>query len=37
MVAMAGFFTQSFVTGEGPVANLFAHISDPGHINFFSQ
>jgi len=36
MVAMAGFFTQAFVTKEGPLANLFAHIADPGHVNFYS-
>ncbi len=37
MVAMAGFFTQAFVTGDGPVGNLLTHISDPGHNNFFSH
>jgi len=37
MVAMAGFFTQAFVTHDGPYANLLAHISDPGHVNFFSN
>ena len=36
MVAMAGFFTQAFVTKEGPLANLFAHIADPGHVNFYN-
>jgi hypothetical protein len=32
MVAMAGFFTQAFVTHDGPYANLLAHISDPGEL-----
>lgn len=34
MVAMAGFFTQAFVTHDGPYANLLAHISDPGELFF---
>jgi hypothetical protein len=28
----AGFFTQAFVTHDGPYANLLAHISDPGEL-----
>jgi|TARA_B100001142_G_scaffold73180_1_gene73866 hypothetical protein len=35
MVAMVGVFTQAITTGEGPVANLSAHLADPGHVNIF--
>ena len=35
MLAMVGFATQAFVTGEGPVTNWLEHISNPGHTGIF--
>jgi light-harvesting complex I chlorophyll a/b binding protein 2 len=35
MLAVAGFWVQAKVTGVGPTANLFAHLSDPGHVTIF--
>mmetsp|Transcript_21084 Transcript_21084/g.29189 ORF Transcript_21084/g.29189 Transcript_21084/m.29189 type:complete len:248 (+) Transcript_21084:102-845(+) len=37
MLAMTGFATQTFITGEGPVANWLAHVSDPAHNTFFTR
>jgi len=34
MVAMVGFWAQYAATGEGPIQNLVAHVSDPAHVTY---
>eukprot|EP00270_Netrium_digitus_P005199 TRINITY_DN167_c0_g1_i3.p1 TRINITY_DN167_c0_g1~~TRINITY_DN167_c0_g1_i3.p1 ORF type:complete len:262 (+),score=41.21 TRINITY_DN167_c0_g1_i3:69-854(+) len=35
MLAVIGAWVQAAYTGVGPIDNLFAHLSDPGHVTIF--
>ncbi|GAQ79026.1 light harvesting chlorophyll a b-binding protein [Klebsormidium nitens] len=37
MLAFLGYIAQSHVTGEGPFANLLAHLADPWHVTVVSS
>ncbi len=36
MLAVMGAWFQAVYTGTGPIDNLFAHLSDPGHATVFA-
>lgn len=37
MISMLGYWSQAFVTGTGPVANLTTHVADPSHNTIFQS